>query len=47
MLALMFRIKEVLPVKKRVFWNDLSTARKINQRRALMEEMLSWENDEV
>lgn len=45
--ALMFRVKEVLPVKKRVFWNDLKTARKINQRRALMEEMLSWDNDDV
>ena len=43
--ALMFRVKEVLPVKKKVFWNDLGTARKINQKRALMEEILSWEND--
>ena len=44
--ALMFRVKEVLPVKKKVFWNDLGTARKINQKRALMEEILSWESEQ-
>jgi hypothetical protein len=33
---LMFRIKEVLPIKKKVFWNDLSVARKIYQNKAIM-----------
>jgi hypothetical protein len=42
----MFRVKEVLPVKKKVFWDDLGTARKINQKRALMEDILSWEENE-
>mmetsp|Transcript_13223 Transcript_13223/g.24331 ORF Transcript_13223/g.24331 Transcript_13223/m.24331 type:complete len:91 (-) Transcript_13223:105-377(-) len=27
--TLMFRLKEVLPVKKKVFWDDLKTARRI------------------
>jgi len=31
---LMFRIKEVLPVKKKVFWSDLKIARRIYQGRA-------------
>lgn len=36
--ALMFRIKEVLPLKKkRVFWDDLKIARRIYQRRAIDE----------
>ena len=30
----MFRIKEVLPVKKKVFWDDLKIARRIFQGRA-------------
>ena len=29
--ALMFRLKEVLPVKKKVFWDDLKVARRIYQ----------------
>ena len=33
---LMFRIKEVLPIKKKIFWNDLSIARKVYQSRALI-----------
>lgn len=33
----MFRMKEVLPIEKKVFWSDLGVARKIYQRRALLE----------
>jgi len=33
---LMFRLKEVLPIKKKVFWGDLKVARKIYQKKALM-----------
>ena len=33
--TLMFRLKEVLPVEKKVFWDDLKTARRIYQGRAL------------
>jgi hypothetical protein len=33
--TLMFRLKEVLPVKKKVFWDDLKIARRIYQGRAL------------
>ena len=32
----MFRMKEVLPIKKSVFWTDLKTARRIYQKRAIM-----------
>ena len=32
--TLMFRMKEVLPVKKKVFWDDLKIARRIFQGRA-------------
>ena len=32
--CLMFRLKEVLPVTKKVFWNDLKVARRIYQGRA-------------
>ena len=35
--ALMFKMKEVLPIKKQVFWDDLGIARKIFQRKALMQ----------
>lgn len=34
---LMFRIKEVLPINKSVFWEDLGIARKIYKKRALLE----------
>jgi len=34
----MFRIKEVLPVKKKVFWDDLKIARRIYTGRAHNEE---------
>ena len=34
---LMFRMKEVLPIEKKVFWEDLGVARKIYQHRALLE----------
>ena len=33
--TLMFRVKEVLPVEKKIFWDDLRTARKIFQGRAV------------
>ncbi|KAL7529526.1 hypothetical protein ACHAXR_003014 [Thalassiosira sp. AJA248-18] len=33
--TLMFRLKEVLPVNKKVFWDDLKVARRIYQGRAL------------
>lgn len=33
--TLMFRLKEVLPVQKKVFWDDLKVARRIYQGRAL------------
>jgi Domain of unknown function (DUF389) len=33
---LMFRIKEVLPIKKSIFWDDLGIARKVYQRHALV-----------
>jgi uncharacterized hydrophobic protein (TIGR00271 family) len=33
---LMFRVKEVLPISKNVFWNDLEVARKIYQRKAVL-----------
>jgi Domain of unknown function (DUF389) len=34
---IMFRLKEVLPIKKKVFWTDLGVARKIFQRKALVQ----------
>ena len=33
--TLMMRLKEVLPVEKKVFWDDLKTARRIYQGRAI------------
>jgi len=33
----MFRMKEVLPIEKSVFWSDLGIARKVYQRRAVLE----------
>ena len=33
--TLMFRAKEVLPVEKKIFWDDLKTARRIYQGRAI------------
>jgi hypothetical protein len=33
---LIFRLKEVLPIKKKAFWGDLKVARKIYQKRAVM-----------
>jgi uncharacterized hydrophobic protein (TIGR00271 family) len=33
---IMFRLKEVLPINKKLFWNDLGVARKIFQKRALI-----------
>ena len=37
--TLMFRLKEVLPVKKKVFWYDLKVARRIYQGRAINSEV--------
>jgi hypothetical protein len=34
---LMFRLKETLPIKKKVFWSDLKITRRIYQRRALLQ----------
>ena len=34
---LMFRLKETLPIKKKVFWSDLKVTRRIYQRRALLQ----------
>lgn len=34
---LMFRMKEVLPIEKKVFWEELGIARKIYQHRALLQ----------
>lgn len=34
---LMFRMKEVLPIEKNVFWSDLGVARKIYRKRALLQ----------
>jgi hypothetical protein len=36
--TLMFRLKEVLPMKKKVFWDDLKIARRIYQGRATDED---------
>mmetsp|Transcript_27225 Transcript_27225/g.50187 ORF Transcript_27225/g.50187 Transcript_27225/m.50187 type:complete len:190 (-) Transcript_27225:155-724(-) len=33
--TLMFRVKEVLPVKKKIFWDDLKIARRLYQGRAI------------
>jgi uncharacterized membrane protein len=33
---MMFRMKEVLPIKKNVFWSDLGIARKVYSRRAII-----------
>jgi len=32
-----FRIKEVLPIEKSIFWSDLGIARKVYQRRAVLQ----------
>jgi uncharacterized hydrophobic protein (TIGR00271 family) len=36
---LMFRMKEVLPIKKKIFWEDITIARKIYQKRAVMNDL--------
>lgn len=33
---LMFRMKEVLPIEKKVFWSDLGIARKIYRGKAIL-----------
>ena len=48
--VLMFRIKEVLPIKKKVFWDDLKIARRIYQGRARDDEggvLTTTEADEI
>jgi uncharacterized hydrophobic protein (TIGR00271 family) len=42
---LMFRMKEVLPIKKKIFWEDITIARKIYQRRAVMLDIEGGESD--
>jgi len=32
-----FRMKEVLPIEKSIFWSDLGIARKVYQRRAVLQ----------
>lgn len=49
---LMFRLKEVLPIEKKVFWSDLGVARKIYRKRALLQvvevdEVATGEVDEI
>ncbi|GAX20477.1 hypothetical protein FisN_22Hh045 [Fistulifera solaris] len=41
---IMFRMKEVLPVEKRIFWEDLGAARKIYQNRAVLQPVRSSSN---
>jgi hypothetical protein len=41
----MFRMKEVLPIKKKVFWEDITIARKIYQKRAVMLDFESAEQE--
>jgi uncharacterized hydrophobic protein (TIGR00271 family) len=42
----MFRMKEVLPIDKKVFWEDLGVARKIYRHRALLE-VVDVQDDET
>jgi uncharacterized hydrophobic protein (TIGR00271 family) len=44
---LMFRMKEVLPIKKKIFWEDLAIARKIYQKRAVMTDIELNEDTEM
>jgi uncharacterized hydrophobic protein (TIGR00271 family) len=44
---LMFRMKEVLPIKKKIFWEDLAIARKIYQKRAVMTDLVFNEDTEM
>jgi uncharacterized hydrophobic protein (TIGR00271 family) len=44
---LMFRMKEVLPIKKKIFWEDLAIARKIYQKRAVMTDIELHEDTEM
>jgi uncharacterized membrane protein len=44
---LMFRMKEVLPIKKKIFWEDLAIARKIYQKRAVMTDLVLDEDTEM
>ena len=43
----MFRMKEVLPIKKKIFWEDLAIARKIYQKRAVMTDLVFNEDTEM
>jgi len=43
---LMFRIKEVLPIKKSVFWSDLGVARKVFKKQAVLQRaQVTYESD--
>jgi len=42
---LMFRLKEILPIEKKVFWEDLGVTRRIYQRRALLQVVKVDDND--
>lgn len=45
---MMFRVKETLPIDKKVFWDDLKVTRRIYQRRALLQVVeVSAKNDNV
>eukprot|EP00970_Alexandrium_tamarense_P011498 scaffold2510_cov215-Alexandrium_tamarense.AAC.4 len=44
---IMFRLKEVLPIEKKVFWSDLGIARKIYKGKALMAEVPSVPAEET
>jgi hypothetical protein len=44
---IMFRLKEVLPIEKTVFWSDLGIARKIYQGKALLVEVPSVPTEET
>ena len=42
---LMFRIKEVLPIRKKVFWEDLKVARKVYQQKAYIQRYVVTDDD--
>ena len=37
----LFRLKEILPIRKNIFWSDLGIARKIYQKKALVQRVTS------
>lgn len=44
---LMFRIKEVLPIRKKVFWEDLKVARKVYQQKAYIQRYVANTDDDT